>query len=133
MTDKVFLSADDILALDDRPFEDVHVPEWGTYVRIQGMTGAARDAWETSVYEHKEKTGSVIPPNMRAGLVARCAVNAETGEPLFTSKQITALGNKSGKALDRLFEVAQRINGITEEDIEELEKNSESDQSDDSG
>ena len=39
--------------------------------------------------------------------------------------QIDALGAKSAAPLDRCFEVAQRLSGISEADVEELTKNSE--------
>lgn len=127
---RVFLSADEILALDDKAHEDVYVPEWDSHVRIQVMGGFSRDAWEMEVYRQNEAGGF---ENIRATLVARCAVHPDNGKRIFSEKQVKALGEKSGRALDRLFEVAQRLNGITDEDVEELEKNSATDQSDDSG
>lgn len=45
---------------------------------------------------------------------------------------VKALGRKSALALNRVFEVAQRINGLTEEDMEELAGNLENGQSEDS-
>ena len=45
---------------------------------------------------------------------------------------VKALGKKSSLALNRVFEVAQRLNGLTERDMEELAGNSKSDRSDDS-
>jgi hypothetical protein len=37
---------------------------------------------------------------------------------------VEALGKKSAAALNRVFEVAQRLSGITDDDVEELAKNS---------
>ncbi len=55
-------------------------------------------------------------------LVAMCACD-ETGKRIFTDNQAANLGNKSAVALNRVFEVAQRINRLTDDDIKELEGN----------
>jgi hypothetical protein len=45
-------------------------------------------------------------------------------------KDITALSKKSAAALDRIFQVAQRLSGIGQEEVEETVKNSEKTQVD---
>ena len=116
------LTKDQILAADDVRFEDVKVPEWGGVVRIQTMTGMARDRYEQTLFDKKSK--GITLQNIRAKLVASCAVDEE-GALIFDETDTDALGKKSGKALDRLYEAAQRVNGITDVDVEELEKNLE--------
>lgn len=108
-----------ILAASDLAHEDVPVPEWGGVVRIAAFSAAARDSFELWVVQSRQK-GSFV--NVRAALVARCAVDAE-GRRLFSDSEVEALGAKSAAALDRLFEVAGRLNRVTEGDIEDLEKN----------
>lgn len=115
------LTADAILAAQDRPHEDVSVPEWGGEVRVATMSGKDRDEFEAESYE-AGKSGTQLV-NIRARLVARCLVD-ENGSRLFSLKQIEALGAKSAAALDRIYAVATRLNGMTEADIEDLEKNS---------
>jgi hypothetical protein len=56
----------------------------------------------------------------------------ENGERLFQEEDTFPLGGKSAAALDRIFTVAQRLNGLRDEDVEELAKNSSGDQSEDS-
>ena len=46
----------------------------------------------------------------------------ENGHRLFTDEDAEALGEKSGVALDRVWEVAQRINALRKEDVEALGK-----------
>jgi len=48
----------------------------------------------------------------------------ETNKQLFTVADIDALGQKSAKALDRIFEIAQRLSKIGANDVEEMAKNS---------
>ena len=113
-----FLSADQILQAEDRRYEEVLTPEWGGKVRIRSLTGNEVDSWQDNL--PRDKKGKVSTENLRASLVAQVVVN-EQGERLFAGKNmLTQLGNKAAAPLDRIFEAAQRMNGLKEEDIEEL-------------
>ena len=106
-----------ILSAPDLPHEDVAVPEWGGTVRIRTMMSRERDQFEGWLLANSGKH-----ENVRGHLVALCAVG-EDGQRLFTIEQAAALGEKSAKAMDRLFEAAQRLNGMGVADIKDLEKN----------
>ncbi|KPL27960.1 MAG: hypothetical protein AMJ72_05845 [Acidithiobacillales bacterium SM1_46] len=114
------LSKEQILQADDLRREQVVVPDWDGSVFVQTMTGIDRDAFELSL----TKDGKASIENMRAKLCARTIVD-ENGNRLFTEDDVEALGKKSGTALDRIFEVAQRLNGIGADAMEKLAKNSE--------
>ncbi|MCC6347888.1 MAG: hypothetical protein IT388_11925 [Nitrospirales bacterium] len=118
----MLLNKDQILGAQDLTHEDVHVPEWGGTVRIRMMTGSERDAFEAAVYETKGKDVTVNRENFRAQLLARVLVDEE-GKRLFSDAEIKALGSKSAAALNRLFPVAQKLNGLAADDVEELTKN----------
>jgi len=123
MGSKVFLTRDDIMAINDLPCEDVLIPEWGNrYVRVRGLTGAERDQFEQSIVEARGKDTRVNLRNIRAKLVALCVVDEE-GKRLFKDEDAELLGRKSAVALNRIFEVAQRLSGLRPEDVEELAGN----------
>jgi hypothetical protein len=114
------LSKDDILKADDRATEEVDCPEWGGSVLVRGMSGRERDAFEVSTTQQRGRgpaTRDLV--NIRAKLVARCVVDDE-GERLFTDADVTALGEKSGAVIDRLFDVASRLSGMAEGDEQEM-------------
>lgn len=113
------LTRDQILQAQDIKTESVDVPEWGGNVYVKGMTGAERDAFEGSIVETRGKNTHVNVRNLRAKLVAQ-SVCDENGEPLFTPKDVDALGKKSAAALQRVFDVASRLSGISSKDVEEL-------------
>lgn len=116
----MLLSKDAILGADDRPTRDVEVPEWGGTVRIRGLTGAERDAYEVALSGVRpDGTARINLVNVRARLIALSVVD-EAGERLFTDKDAAALGEKSAVAMQRVFEAAQHLSGLTDEDIEEL-------------
>jgi hypothetical protein len=118
------LSADQILSADDRRYEIVPVPEWGGEVRLRSLSGAERDEYEDSLVQQVGNKQVTNARNARAKLVALCAVDAN-GQPLFSKAQVIKLGSKSSAALQRLFDVACRMNGFTDEDVKELEGNSD--------
>lgn len=124
------LTRDAILQAEDLPTEDIEVEEWGGAVRVRALTGAERDAFEQSIVEQRGKSTRVNMRNIRAKLVALTVVDAD-GKRLFSDKDAELLGKKSAAALDRVFEVAQRLSGLSPEDMEELSGNSEEGQSED--
>ena len=113
------LTKQQILDAADTKTEEVEVPEWGGNVRIQTMTGYARDAFESSI---TGKNGGVNTVNIRAKLVAACIVD-DDGELMFAEKDVAKLGKKSAAALERVFAAAQKLNRISDGDVEELAKN----------
>lgn len=121
------LTRDEILKADDFKTEKVEVPEWGGQVFILTISGAERDDFEASLIKGKKTNLS----NVRAKFCA-LTICDDKNKRLFSDKDVFALGRKSAKALDRVFTAAQKLNGITSEEIEELVKNSGIDQSEDS-
>lgn len=117
------LTRDAILQAKDLPTEDVEVPEWGGTVRVRALTGAERDAFEQSIIEQRGKSTKMNLQNMRAKLVALTVVDEE-GNRIFSDEDAKLLGQKSASALNRIFEVAQRLSGLTPADVDELTKNS---------
>lgn len=114
------LSKDAIFAADDRRYEVVDVPEWGGSVRLRSLTAKERDNFEAGLQERRGGKVKDNVANFRARLVALCAVD-EDNKLLFTNRQeVELLGNKSVAALQRLFDMCNEMNGISERDIEEL-------------
>lgn len=116
------LSKDQILGISDREFVEVEVPQWGGSVRIGTMSAADRDAFEASMLPEKGKRQKDQMANFRARFVARCLCDDE-GNRLFSDKDVVELGRKNASVLSMLFDEARKLNGMTEEDAEELAGN----------
>jgi hypothetical protein len=114
-----YLTREQILAAKDTQFEDVDIPEWGGVVRVRGMTGAQRDSFEGEMVQQRGKSQVINLRNLRAKLVAKSLVD-EKGALLFTAKDIETLGEKSASGLQKVYIVAQKLSGITTEDVESL-------------
>ncbi len=117
----MILNKDQILAAEDLPFRDVDVPEWGGIARIRTMTGGERDAFETSIYDTDGTGVKLNRTDFRAKLLSKVLVD-DKGARLFTDKEISQLSGKSAKAIQRLFDVAQEINGISKAEQDAIEK-----------
>lgn len=116
------LGRDAILAAGDLESEVVPVPEWGGGVVVRTMTGLDRDRWEARLRAHRTEGGTVTLDHARAELVVATVVGAD-GQPLFGYDDVEALSAKSAKALDRVVAVAQRINGLGRDDLDDAVKN----------
>jgi hypothetical protein len=119
-----------ILAADDRPYEDVPVPEWGgAVVRVRGMSGTDRDAYEAkSVAVRKmSKAGADVEMRLadfRSKLLVKCLFDPETDERVFQDNEVQKLGTKSGRVIERLFELAGTLSGMSDDSEAEARGNS---------
>jgi hypothetical protein len=121
-----------ILESQDLPVEKVPCPEWGCDVWIRTLSGVERDQFEESCLVQRGKKKEANMRNARAKLVCLAAVD-ESGKQIFGPADHDNLGSKSSKVLDRLFGVASRLAGISQTDMEDLVKNSESGPNEGSG
>ncbi len=108
------LTRDQILQANDLPRERVDVPEWGGVVYVRTMTAQERDDFEQSTLG---EDGRPSMGNIRARL-AVCTVVDEDGNRLFEDGDAEALGRKSASAVNRIFEVAQRLNRLRADDVD---------------
>lgn len=125
------LSKDQILGSPTKlRVEEVRVPEWGAgeTVCIRELTGDERDAYDQIVVKQGDNYRG-----LRAHLVAMSLCDEKGTSLGFTEAEVKQLGGKSGAAIDRVFQAAQRLSGLAPDSQEVAAKNSESDQSENSG
>lgn len=137
-----YVSRQNIADADDISEEDVRVPEWApkgasqaqraaAVVRVRGLTGTQRDEFEASIITEKAdptKKGRTVTKvdttKMRAKLVVKSVVHPPTspqaGQPMFDDTDIGWISAKGAAALDRVFSVAQRLSGLSDDDVEAL-------------
>jgi len=111
-----------ILNSDDLPREKITVPQWGGDLFIRTLSGSERDDFEQSCVNKKGKNKEANLTNIRARL-AVLTICDESGTRLFGAGDVEALGKKSAKALDLIFDVASRLNGLGQTDIDDLSGN----------
>jgi uncharacterized protein YuzE len=128
------LNINDILNCEDTKLKRVDTPAWGGYVMIQSMTAEARDAYEESLFLRiKDENGKVVDferdiSNARAKLIAACVLAPDGSRMFKTEEQIKLLGQKNANTMDMLFSECQKLNAISDSDIEELVGKSDANQ-----
>lgn len=122
-----FVSREELLAATALPWEAVFLPALKKSAVVVGMSGKARDSFEGSLVKGKGKARDVSTDNIRAKLAARCLYDAppeQGGKRIFTDAEADALGNIRVDILSPIFAVAQKLSGVTDEDLDELGKKS---------
>lgn len=108
------LNRESILKATDLKTIDIDVPEWGGSIRIRTMTGAARQEYYR-VTAGKDGT----PKNVMEALIVACAVD-DAGVPIFSVGDIAELSKKSAIALNKVFEAAAELNGLTQKSVDAI-------------
>lgn len=116
-----------IFEAEDIPEEMVDVPEWETKILVKGMNGKGRANFLRRSTD--PVSGQVSYENFYPELVIATAHDPDSGEPIFESADRDNLNSKSGIALNRIAEVAQRLSGLGGADVEEAKKDSPETQS----
>lgn len=102
--------------------EPVDTPQGRFYVRM--MTAGQRDRFAE---EHDANPNR----NFRARVILATACDEE-GKLLFTARDIPAISEVPANVIDPIIRAATRLNSMTDEDIEDVRKKSESPSDDDS-
>lgn len=122
-----FVTPQELLAAKAPEWKAVFLPSLKKHVVVVGMSGKARDSFEASLVAGKGKHRDVKTDNIRAKLAARCVFTAppeEGGTRMFTDAQADELGDVRAAILGPIFTVAQELSGVSDEDIDELGKDS---------
>lgn len=111
-----------ILEVDDIPSEVVVIPEWGdAKILVRGMNGKQRAKF---LERSTGPDGNVKFDHFYVELIMATAHDPDSEEIIFEPADRDTLNSKSGKALERLAMVAQRLSGLGAADVEEAKKDS---------
>lgn len=101
--------------------ETVEMPEWGGSCGIRKLT--SRERFE---YEKGFSKGLEEADDFRAKLVFLCAVDPESGARQFTTPEdYELLCSQPSELVQRVFDVANKVNALKKDEVKRLEKNSE--------
>lgn len=137
MSELVLLTREDLLQKDDLKVEKVELSKG--YVFVREMTGHEKDVWEQSMLKQKPSGNKnkgveyeTTLDDFRAKLAVVTVCDAD-GNLLFKPEDYRMLNKMmSASNIEKIVVVAQRINAITQEEKDEILKNSEADQTDNS-
>lgn len=137
MSEMVLLTREALLQKDDLKIEKVELSKG--YVFVREMTGHEKDVWEQSMLKQKPSGNKnkgveyeTTLEDFRAKLAVVTVCDAE-GNLLFKPEDARVLNKMmSATNMERIVTAAQKLNAISEQEKEELLKNSEADQTDSS-
>lgn len=120
------LTSEQILDADDLKREAVEVEEWGGTVWIREMNAIERDHFEQGLAAglREGQSREEAMSNYRARLVVLVACN-KAGDRLFKDDQAGTLGKKNAAAIEKLYNVAERLNLLSDEGIVDESKKSD--------
>jgi hypothetical protein len=109
------LSREEILNVKDIEQKEVSIPEWKGSVLVQALSGKKRAEIMDACMNDKGKmnTEKLYPALIVAGCI----------EPEFKKADAEALNNKNSGALEKVCKVIMKLSGISQDDVEEAEKN----------
>ena len=123
----MILSREKLLAKEKLEIEKVQLTKT-EFVYVRQMTGRERDAFEQSCLKEVKHPGGKVEykqslTDFRAKL-AVCTLSDKEGNALLQPNDYTTLSqNMSAATLEKIVNVAQRLNKISEEDKDALVKN----------
>lgn len=104
-----------IFSADDITKELMEVPEWGVTVEIRAMTAAERaKLGESAMVGDKTDVGL-----MYALTVIASVYDPESGLPIFTDQDKSAILSKNGTVIERLATKALGASGLTDKAVDE--------------
>lgn len=119
---------DKIRECDDVDREVVDCPEWKCKIEMRSPTSAQTSELEQWASARAPKEDETPDPKRFEGMkekyIIACAFNPDDGKQIFSEADIEWLKEKSGKVIERLWTVAQRLTGLAEDEAEALGKNS---------
>ena len=125
------LSKQQIIDVDDLGTVEVEVPEWDGSVLVRPLTAKQRGQFTAALVDQRQGGRTLRLQDIQIRLCGLSIVD-ESGKRMFSDAEMAILGGKSSAALQHVFEVAQRLSGLSEEQVEELAGNSDETPSEDS-
>ena len=104
-----------------RRFKELVVPDLGT-VRIRSLTELERSQFEASIRDKNGQVSNSKLVDLKCRLIVLAVVDGE-GNQILQNSDIAQLRQQDSKITNSLVDVIQDHIGITDNDLEELEKN----------
>ena len=117
---------DTILGSDDVLRREVSVPEWDCTIWMHGVSAEEREKWESSL---KVVDGTPQVFGARCRFLVKC-IHDKEGHRVFSDSDSESLSRKSSIVIDRLWEIANDLNTLTESAAEAVMGNLDGDHSD---
>jgi len=121
-----YVTREALLKPMEREQETVSLPELGegVCVIVTGMTAKERSQFDQQFVSRKGEAMKSRIAEGRERIVVACCRD-EGGKRIFTADDVAQLGKQSSAIIERIVIVAQRLSGMTKDELEDAVKNSE--------
>jgi len=124
---------DQVINASDSRTETVVVPEWGdAKIEVRAFTIAEQVKFYATVTTGRGSDTKIDRGRFAVQLVLQTAYDPDTGSRLFEAADADMLSKKSAKAVGRVFDVAARLSGLSDDAVGEAEAALKGTASDDS-
>lgn len=117
---------DGILAFRTKAGSVHKVPAFDGFVYFKEWTSEERDNFEGSLIVGRGKGQRVSTANIRAKMFVRSVCDAN-GKLIFTDEDAKEVGKLPAPEVEKVYAEIQKVNSVSDEDVEELAGNSNSD------
>ncbi len=107
---------DKIATADDTRRQQVPCPEWGVTLEVRSITNRQKADWEVRCATVRKGKTKVDPHRLKADLIVTTCYDPFDGSRVFTYDDIPMLAERNAAVLERLFDVACDLTGITQRD-----------------
>lgn len=109
--EKVYLDKSKFLALNDTKIEEVEIPEWESTVYVRALTAKELMDYVNATIDIQKGQSKDLAKSQLL-MVAYCLCDSE-GKRLIQDNEISLLENKNAGVINRIFEAAQRVSGLS--------------------
>jgi len=120
------ITRESVLKVKTCKVEPVECPEIESgVVYVRGVTAAQKGRYEKALYTlGRDGKPKIVDRELERVRLRLCVMTIcdENGTLLFneTDEDMAAIGEMPASVIDRIFDVAQRLSGMTDEDVDEL-------------
>jgi hypothetical protein len=115
-----------ILAFRQKSGKIHEVQAFNGIVYFKEWTSGERDNFESSLVIGKGKSQRVSTNNIRAKMFVRSVCDKD-GKLIFTDEEASDVGLLPAAEVDKVYAAIQKVNSVSDDDVEELAGNSNSD------
>lgn len=113
---------DQVINATDSRTETVVVPEWGdAKIEVRAFTIAEQVKFYATVTSGRAGDTKIDRSRFAVQLVLQTAYDPDSGDRLFEAADADMLSKKSAKAVGRVFDVAARLSGLSDDAVGEAE------------
>ncbi|MFL5328402.1 MAG: hypothetical protein ACJ8C4_05765 [Gemmataceae bacterium] len=119
------MSRADIRGQTQRTYQTIRIPEWeNSKIRLRSWTLKERIAFKAAHRKRKEEVDEEVAEAQCWAFAAIMSICDERGELIMKTSDVDDLIDLHSKAIERIYDMVNATNALSEDEETEIEKNS---------